>query len=1037
MEYNPVSIETKWKQIWRDTDIYKVEIDKTKPKYYVLDMFPYPSGAGLHVGHPLGYIATDIYSRFKRHKGYNVLHPMGYDAFGLPAEQYAIQTGVRPQVSTDQNIKRYREQLDNLSFSYDWSREVRTCDPSYYKWTQWIFLQLFDHYFNLDQHKAFPIQHLIRCFEQKGSHAASAANDYEGSFTEIEWVAFSPKEKNDILMHYRLAYKGKAYVNWCEELGTVLANDEVKDGVSERGGYPVVKKAMEQWFLRITAYAERLLNEMQRLEWSDALKAMQANWIGRSEGAQIFFKILNTDAQIEIFTTRPDTIFGTTFMVVAPEHDLVNSLTTNEQKIEVERYINYVKTRSDRERMSETKQVTGVFTGAYVEHPFTKEALPIWISEYVLKDYGSGAIMAVPAGDLRDKAFAEKFDLPIIEIIDRTDFPKAEIEDKLGKMIHSDFLDGLDVQEAIRVAISWIVERGLGKAKVNYKLRDANFSRQRYWGEPFPIKYDADGVCYPLDESELPLVLPELDDFKPGEFGQSPLSRLKSWVEMPGGFKRETDTMPGFAGSSWYFLRYMDNQNDDDFAGKEAIEYWQNVDLYVGGTEHAVGHLMYSRFWHKFLFDIGKVYTTEPFKKLINQGMIQGRSNFVYRAKEEYFEAFVKLEILDNYFPEMPVKRLSKGDFEEDHYADWGFENNNFEIEVVSGKLADKIERIKKAVLKNGKRLLVLTNEYLALHINEPEIIADSIRKALDGNENFYLNEIHNESIQLYVSYNLIDKYSPDCFNKIHVDVNSVTNDCANINKFQCSAQFKDAYFKMDKSNNFTCSWEVEKMSKSKYNVVNPDDIVAKYGADCFRMYEMFLGPIDQAKPWDTQGIDGVAKFLRKLWSLFFDESGVLQLTNETPTNEELKILHQCIKKVTEDIERFSFNTCVSAFMVCVNELKRIKSNNISILKEVLVLLSPFAPHIAEELWLQAGSQFSVTKQSYPIANESYLVEDVIDYPVCINGKKRAILSLPNDIDQHTAKDKALQMPEVIKWLEGATPKKVVVVPGKMINVVV
>lgn len=1037
MEYTPGTIESKWKKKWQDANIYHVEIDKNKPKYYILDMFPYPSGAGLHVGHPLGYIATDIFSRFKRHQGYNVLHPMGFDAFGLPAEQYAIQTGVKPQDSTRQNIKRYREQLDNLSFSYDWSREVMTSDSNYYKWTQWIFIRLFDHYFDTVENKAKPISHLITIFETEGSLPATAFTDYNKNFSADQWKSFSAKEKNDILMNYRLAYKGQAFVNWCEELGTVLANDEVKDGLSERGGYPVVKKPMEQWFLRITAFAERLLSDMQNLEWSDALKTMQENWIGKSEGAQVFFNVLNTDEVIEIFTTRPDTIFGATFMVLAPEHELVSKLTTDDQVLAVQNYVNYVKTRSERERISETKQVTGAFTGSYAKHPFTNEPIEIWISEYVLKDYGSGAIMAVPAGDLRDKVFAEKFSLPIVEIIDRKDFPKAEIEDKVGLMVNSDFLNGLEVKEAIKVAINKIVERGIGKARINYRLRDANFSRQRYWGEPFPIKYDKDGVCYTLSDDELPLVLPELDDFKPGEKGQSPLARVTDWVNLPDGFRRETDTMPGFAGSSWYFLRYMDNQNDQHFASKEAIDYWQNVDLYVGGTEHAVGHLMYSRFWHKFLFDIGKVPTNEPFKKLINQGMIQGRSNFVFRAKENFFEEYIKLKVLDVYFQDQGIKQLYEGDFEEDHYADWGFEKSDLEIEVVSWKLKEKIDRIKEAVWAKGKRLLVLSNEEIANCINQPEIIAQKIQSALDSKDKFIFNPDQPDVNQLFVSYNLTPKYSADCFNPIHVDVNMVTNDYLNLEVAKTKKQFENACFKLDENKQFSCSWEVEKMSKSKYNVVNPDDMVAAYGADCFRMYEMFLGPIDQAKPWDTKGIDGVAKFLRRLWSLFFDENGQIQLSNEEPSKEELKILHQCIKRVTDDIERFSFNTCISAFMVFVNEIKRIQSKNQSILKEFLILISPFAPHIAEELWSSTGGEFSVINQRYPLCNEKYLIEDLIDYPVCINGKKRALLSLPNDIDQKSAIEKALDLPEIQKWLEGTPAKKVIVVPGKMINVVV
>jgi len=1037
MEYTPGFIEAKWKQKWKEADIYKVEIDRSKPKYYILDMFPYPSGAGLHVGHPLGYIATDIFSRFKRHQGYNVLHPMGFDAFGLPAEQYAIQTGVMPQISTEQNIKRYREQLDNLSFSYDWSRSVTTSDPAYYRWTQWIFIRLYEHYFNTKENKAKPVSELIEVFEKSGSEQAAAFSTIEDHFTAQQWKAFSPKQKDDVLMHYRLAYKGQAFVNWCEELGTVLANDEVKDGLSERGGYPVVQRPMEQWFLRITAYADRLLNDLKTLEWTDALKSMQENWIGKSEGAQVFFKIKDSEESIEIFTTRPDTIFGASFIVLAPEHDLVEKLVTPEQQHTVKNYLDYAKTRSERERISETKQVTGAFTGAYAVHPFTGESIPVWISDYVLKDYGAGAIMAVPAGDLRDHAFAEKFSLPIIEIIDRSAHPKATIEDKLGTMINSGFLNGLEVKDAIKMAIGEIATKGIGKAKVNFRLRDANFSRQRYWGEPFPVCYDEDGICHPLSDTDLPLMLPELEDFRPGAGSQSPLARVPAWQSTREGYRRETDTMPGFAGSSWYFLRYMDACNPDELVSHEAIDYWQNVDLYVGGTEHAVGHLMYARFWHKFLFDLGIVNTQEPFRKLINQGMIQGRSNFVFRAKENFFEEYLKINVLDKYFADSGVYRLTEDEYDEEFCADWAFKSNDLVIEVVSWKLEDKIERIKGAVLKAGKRLLIITNEELTMSINHPLVIAEKIRTAIDGSENFIFDKSEEIDSQLYVSYNLTGNYSADCFSKIHVDVNIVHNDYLDIDAAVATRQFENAYFLIDDNKQFSCSWEVEKMSKSKYNVVNPDDMVAAYGADCFRMYEMFLGPIDQAKPWDTKGIDGVAKFLRRLWNLFFDENGKIQLSDTEPTREELKILHQCIKKVSEEVERFSFNTCVSAFMICVNDLRRIECRNLSVLKDLLKLVSPFAPHIAEELWEQSGEAFSVTLQPYPVFDEKYLKEDHIEYPVCINGKKRALLLLPADMDKADAEKQAVSLPEITKWLDGTPVKKVIVVSGKMINIVI
>lgn len=947
MEYKPGQIEVKWRKKWQDAQIYKVEIVKDKPKYYVLDMFPYPSGAGLHVGHPLGYIATDIFSRYKRQKGFNVLHPMGYDAFGLPAEQYAIQTGVNPKVSTEQNTRRYREQLDNLGLSYDWSREVNTSDPDYYKWTQWIFIQLYEHYFDVVANKAVPISSLVNYFENNGSNGNTALNGDAVNFSSGEWKAYTPKERNDILMNFRLAYKGTAYVNWCEELGTVLANDEVKDGVSERGGFPVIKRPMENWFLRITAYADRLLGDLDKVEWSEALKSMQENWIGRSEGAQIFFKIDGKDEQIEVFTTRPDTIFGANFLVLAPEHDLVKSLVTKECAEKVDTYINYVKTRSERERMSETKQVTGEFTGSFAIHPFSGAKIPIWIAEYVLKDYGTGAIMAVPSGDLRDQAFASKFKLAITEIIDRSGYENAGIEDKVGVMINSNFLNGMEVKDAIKEALARIEEQNIGSRRVNYKLRDANFSRQRYWGEPMPVYYDKDGVCHPLSLADLPLRLPDLDDFKPGAGGQSPLSRVSEWVNIPNGGRRETDTMPGFAGSSWYFLRYMDAKNDKEFAGKEALEYWRDVDLYVGGTEHAVGHLMYSRFWHKMLYDLGYVPTVEPFMKLINQGMIQGVSEFI----------------------------LS-------HHV-----NEDEEVEFISYDLA---------------KINIEVNE---THYTERNIDINLVK-------NSTLN------IEAYI------KWRPEFQNA----------------KFICEGGYwQGGIFNRtgNGSDQFKTKQAVEKMSKSKYNVVNPDELIAQYGCDCFRMYEMFLGPVEDSKPWNTQGIDGVNKFFRKLWSLYYTENGVVNFSKEDPTKEELKVLHKCIKKVNEDIERFSFNTCVSSFMICVNELRDLKSNNYHILLDLAKLIAPFGPHTAEELWEVLGQAFSVINQSYPEFNPEYLVEDNIEYPVCINGKKRATLILPNNASDTEAKSQALEMEEVKKWLDGNEPKKVILVPKKMINIVI
>ncbi len=960
MEYNPRAIEIKWKKYWEENKIYKVENPKpgevAKPKFYVLDMFPYPSGAGLHVGHPLGYIASDIFARYKRMNGFNVLHPMGFDAFGLPAEQYAIQTGVHPAISTDKNIKRYREQLDNLGFSFDWDREVKTSDPAYYKWTQWVFIQLFSHYYDNHVQKAVPIENLISKFENNGNTNINAANSQNETFSAKDWKEMTAKEKDDVLMNYRLAYRKVSYVNWCEALGTVLANDEVKDGVSERGGYPVEQKPMLQWSLRITAYAERLLKDIEQLDWSDALKAMQRNWIGRSEGAQLFFELEHSDSKIEVFTTRPDTIFGATYLVLAPEHPLVSSLTTPEKQATIDAYLKYVNSRSDRERMAEVKEVTGAFLGSYAINPFTKTRIPIWIGEYVLMDYGTGAIMAVPSDDERDHAFATKFDLPIIDVIDKTDYPWAGMQDKVGKMINSDFLTGMEVPDAIEETLKRIEEMKIGQRRVNYRLRDANYSRQRYWGEPFPIKYDKDGVAHALSYELLPLELPELEDYKPTAGGKSPLARAEKWVNAEDGFTYETDTMPGFAGSSWYFLRYMDALNDNEFVGQDAINYWRDVDLYVGGTEHAVGHLMYSRFWHKFFYDKGIVPTVEPFSKLVNQGMIQGVIEYLYLMKDR------------------------KDGFH--HFK--------------CAKLVE-MEGITEVV-----RIPVLV-----------DFVKDY------GSPNSYLNI---ESFKQFI------KWRPEYKDAI----------------FECSkGVFHKGIFKAKKdakdSHLFTKS-EVGKMSKRYFNVVNPDDVVEKYGSDCFRMYEMFLGPIEHAKPWDTKGIDGVSKFLRKFWSLFFDEAGNFKVNDTEPSKEELKILHFAIKKVTEDIERFSFNTCISAFMVAVNDLKKINSNNRNILEELVRLIAPFAPHLAEELWLKLGGMEktrSIQESQFPKANEAYLKEDSIKYPIAINGKTRAFANFPADASKDDIEKAAIEMEDVLKWTEGKTVRKIIVVPNRMINIVV
>ncbi len=917
MDYNFEEIEKRWKQYWTDHQTYKVTEDSSKPKYYVLDMFPYPSGAGLHVGHPLGYIASDIIARYKRLQGFNVLHPMGFDAFGLPAEQYAIQTGQHPAITTYKNIARYREQLDKIGFSYDWSREVITCDPKYYKWTQWAFIKMFHHYYNNELQRAEPIENLIKHFEERGTEGIHAAGNKELHFTADEWKTKSEKEKQEILMNYRIAYLGDTMVNWCPKLGTVLANDEVSEGFSIRGGYPVEQKKMRQWCLRVSAYAQRLLDGLEKIDWTDSLKETQRNWIGRSEGAVIHF---NTQSGItfDVFTTRPDTIFGVTFMVLAPESELVEQLVTEEYRETVDAYLEKTKRKTERERIAD-KTVSGVFSGSYAIHPFTRELLPIWISDYVLAGYGTGAIMAVPAHDSRDYAFAKQFDLPIIPLIEGCDVSEESFDAKEGIMMNSDFLNGLPVQEAISVAIEEIERRGIGYRKVNYRLRDAIFSRQRYWGEPFPIYYK-DGMPYTLDESKLPLELPEIDKFLPTETGEPPLARAKNW-KTEEGYPLEVSTMPGFAGSSAYYLRYMDPHNDEALVSKEANDYWKNVDLYIGGTEHATGHLIYSRFWNKFLFDLGVSCVEEPFQKLINQGMIQGRSNFVYRI----------------------------------------INSNTF------------------------------------------------------------------------VSFNLKDQYDTI---PIHVDINMVHNDVLDIDAFRnWNPEYKDAEFILE-DGKYICGWAVEKMSKSMFNVINPDDIVKKYGADTLRIYEMFLGPIEQSKPWDTNGIDGVYRFLRKFWNLFFTDDTFV-VTDDEPSKEELKSLHKLIKKVTFDIENFSFNTAVSAFMICVNELTSLRCNKRSILTDLTICLSPFAPHIAEELWHRLGNETTIFDVQWPTYKEEYLKEDTFSYAISFNGKTRFTLDLPADASREEIEKTVLEHPNSKKWIEDKTPRKIIIVPGKIVNIVI
>ena len=923
MDYNYKDIEKKWQQYWREHHTYKCEIDNNRPKFYVLDMFPYPSGAGLHVGHPLGYIASDIYARYKRLKGFNVLHPMGYDAYGLPAEQYAIQTGQHPEITTNQNIARYREQLDKIGFCYDWDREVRTCDPIYYKWTQWAFLQMFKSYYNTELDKARPIDELVAHFEEHGTKGCNAHTNSTDEFTAEEWNSMTQVQKNNVLMNYRIAYLGNTMVNWCPKLGTVLANDEVSEGVSIRGGFPVEQKMMSQWCLRVSAYAGRLLRDLDTIEWTESIKETQRNWIGYSEGAEMTFPIADSDKSLLIFTTRADTIFGVTFMVLAPESIYVDDVVTADQRAAVDAYIDEVKHKTERERMIE-KKVSGVFTGSYAVNPITGKNIPIYISDYVLAGYGTGAIMAVPAHDSRDYAFAKHFDLPIIPLIEGADVSEESFDAKEGIMANSSNerlqLNGLQVKEAIAKTKQYIEETGIGHVKVNYRLRDAIFSRQRYWGEPFPIYYDENNQPQPLDESLLPLQLPEVDKFLPTETGEPPLGRAKNWVTADG-YPLELNTMPGFAGSSAYYLRYMDPHNEKELVSREANEYWRQVDLYVGGTEHATGHLIYSRFWNKFLYDYGFVCELEPFRKLVNQGMIQGRSNFVYRIKE--------------------------------------------------------------------------TNTF--------------------------------------VSLNLKDKYD---VTPIHVDVNIVDKDALDIEAFRkWSPEFKNAEFILE-NGKYICGWAIEKMSKSMFNVVNPDDIVDRYGADTLRLYEMFLGPVEASKPWDTNGIDGVNRFLKRLWTLFF-KGDEMQITDEKPSAEALKSVHKLIKKVTGDIESFSYNTSVAAFMICVNELMSMKCRSREIYEPLVILLAPFAPHIAEELWHVLGHDTTVCDAQWPTWNEDYLKESVVNYGVSFNGKPRYTIEVPADADEEEVKRLALADAGAERWLAGKEPRKIIFVKGKLVNIVV
>ena len=972
MEYNFRQIEAQWKKYWTDQQVYKVSNESDKPKCYILDMFPYPSGAGLHVGHPLGYIASDIYARYKRLNGYNVLHPMGFDAFGLPAEQYAIETGQHPAVTTEKNIARYREQLDNIGFCYDWSREVRTSDAKYYKWTQWIFLQLFHSWYDRKENKAKPITELVSIFEKEGNINTTCPGDESVAFDAIQWKDFSEQQQRETLMQYRLAYQGYAQVWWCEALGTVLANDEVVNGVSERGGHPVERKNMRQWFLRITEYADRLIESLDALEWSDAMKEMQKNWIGKSTGAEVRFNLAGGETSITVFTTRPDTIFGVDFMVLAPEHALVDTITAEDQRGAIDAYKTYVKSRSERERMSEVKQVTGCFTGSFAEHPLTGRRIPIWISEYVLAGYGTGAIMAVPSGDDRDHAFAMHFNIPITNIFGDRYTGTEAYSAKGGIIENSDFLSGMEIPAAAEAAINALAKQGAGTRKVNYRLRDAGFSRQRYWGEPFPIIY-IDGIPYGNDEhvvsnnhtlGQLPVELPIVEHYKPGPEGQGPLANIEEWVETEAG-ERETNTMPGYAGSSWYFLRYMDPHNDTKFASRKATDYWNQVDLYIGGTEHAVGHLLYSRMWTKALYDLGHIGFDEPFKRLLNQGMIQGSSRFVYKVinKGLRFEMFVSKDVID---------KLQKGD----DYT---------------------IKRVHTALVQNG------------------------------GKQGANAQTVNG----VWVFHNVI-------ITKVHVDVNFVDGYELNVESFRkWRPEYSKAIILRNSDEKFICLDEVEKMSKSKYNVVNPDDIVAQYGADTFRMYEMFLGPIDVSKPWDTKGIEGVHRFLKKMWRLYADEQKGWIVTDELPTDAELRILHKTIKKISEDIERFSFNTSVSQFMIAVNELTTLGCHKRAILEPLAIAICPFAPHIAEELWHQLGHTDTVVAASFPKYEEQYVTENSKKYPVAVNGRMRIEMEFSLDTEQAIIEQEVLAHEAIQKHMEGKPVKKFIYVRGKMINVVV
>ncbi|MCH2215871.1 MAG: leucine--tRNA ligase [Flavobacteriales bacterium] len=1000
MEYNFREIEAKWQKIWKETDAYKVDEDESKEKFYVLDMFPYPSGAGLHVGHPLGYIASDVIARYKTHKGYNVLHPMGFDSFGLPAEQYAIQTGQHPAITTKDNVARYKEQLQRMGFNYDWNREVRTSDPEYYRWTQWIFSLLYESWYNNKSQKAENISTLVKAFEENGTYGVEAFIDrdwykslnledfpfgeyFSGELTATDWKVLKPAQKEEILSHYRLAYLSETWVNWCEALGTVLANDEIKDGLSERGGHPVEQRLMKQWSLRITAYADRLLSGLEEIDWQDSIKDMQRNWIGKSKGAMVRFMMNNHHGHVDVFTTRPDTIFGVSFIVLAPEHDLVKQITTEDRRETVEAYVKRSMAKTERERQSEVKMVTGEFTGAFAKHPFTGDNVPVWIADYVLAGYGTGAVMAVPSGDERDHAFAKAFDLPIPNIFEGKDVSKEAYTEKEAILINSAFLSGMNYLKATDAAIYELEEKRLGYGKINYRLRDAIFSRQRYWGEPFPVYY-VDDIPHLLNDSQLPLTLPPVDKYLPTETGEPPLARAKKedWPIFEGN-RMEHNTMPGWAGSSWYFLRYMDPKNTDLPVSPERAKYWGTVDLYIGGAEHATGHLLYSRFWTKFLHDRGYIEFDEPFSKMINQGMILGRSSLVYRLDILNYQVpgFTSGENLPSprSFPEIMVSK--------EIYEDWK---------------------------KHG-------------HLTETrQLVRHKLQTLL------------REQLEELGSMDTSNVTAEFTITPLHVDVNLVENDILNIEGFkQWRRQYNDAYFIAGVDDKYHCGYEIEKMSKRWYNVVTPDALCDQYGADTLRMYEMFLGPVEQSKPWDTQGISGVHNFLRKFWRLAHNGDGSVSVNDDSPSKKELKSLHQCIKKVTNDLERLSWNTVVSALMIAVNELTALKSNKREVLDTLLILISPYAPHFAEELWERLGHEDSVLKQPWPEFNPKYLEEDEFEYPVSFNGKMRFKMALAADLPREDVEKAVLESAQAAKYLDGKSPKKVIVVPKKIVNIVV